>query len=250
MPNRPAPPLVAWLRQALARVPSQCAVCHSWPSQPVCGDCLARLAPSVSRCPGCALAWAAVPGGPARCPDCLKHPLPLHACLAALDYVYPWRDLLTQFKFHQQTGWTSFFVRQMLAHSEVKAALGRLGPQDWLVPMPLSRQRLGERGFNQAWELARGLHRLGGCRAQADPRLLLRLRETPPQSALDRQARLRNLQGVFMVDPLRSHALAGRQVLLVDDVMTTGASLAAAAQALQDAGAAGVTGVVLARTPP
>lgn len=250
MLRRPAPTHLAWLQRVLARVPSRCEVCHSWPSQPVCGDCLARLAPATARCPGCALAWAPLPSGPSRCPECLRSPLPLDACLAALDYAYPWRDLITQFKFQRQTGWTGFFTQQMLALAELRAALDRLEPEDWLLAMPLSRDRLAERGFNQAWELARVLHRHSGCRARLDARLLLRVRQTPAQSTLDRQARLRNLQGALLVDPLRQHELAGRRVLLVDDVMTTGASLATAALALRSAGAASVTGVVLARTPP
>lgn len=253
MPTRPALPRArAWSRLAgwLGRVPSQCAVCHRWPDQPVCGACLARFGSPRPRCPGCALAWAPVAGVPALCPDCLRQPLPLDGCLAAFDYGYPWSGLLAQFKFRQQTGWAGFFARQLLARPEVRQALAGLGADDWLLPLPLSDARLAERGFNQAWELARALHRLGGCAARPDARLLLRLRDTAPQSALGRGQRLGNLRGAFLVDPLRAPALSGRAVLLVDDVMTTGASLATAAQALKAAGARSVTGLVVARTPP
>jgi predicted amidophosphoribosyltransferase len=84
--------------------------------------------------------------------------------------------------------------------------------------------------------------------AQADAELLLRVRHTRPQSQLKRAARLANVKGAFQVDPLRVAELRGRRVLLVDDVMTSGASLFTAAQALRDAGAAHVMAVVLART--
>lgn len=108
--------------------------------------------------------------------------------------------------------------------------------------MPLSADRLRTRGFNQAWELARRL-----SPGKADPALLLRIRDTAPQSALDRAARLRNLQHAFAVEPRRASAIAGRHVVLVDDVMTSGASLYTAAAALRQAGATRVTGLVLAR---
>jgi ComF family protein len=170
--------------------------------------------------------------------------------LAAVDYAFPWQTLLSQFKFHKQTGWASFFAKQLLVRAEVARCLAALGPEDLLLPMPLSSERLAERGFNQAWELVQALHQHSRCAARTDARLLLRVRDTPAQSQLGRQERLRNLQGAFMVDPLRSAHLSGRTVVLVDDVMTTGASLCAASQALLAAGAASVTGVVVARTPP
>ncbi|MFS2049527.1 ComF family protein, partial [Variovorax sp. CT11-76] len=85
-------------------------------------------------------------------------------------------------------------------------------------------------------------------RARTDATLLLRTRETPAQRGLSRAERMHNLQGAFAVEPLRADALAGRRVVLVDDVMTTGASLFSAAQVLRRAGAAHVAGIVLART--
>ncbi|MCL4771766.1 MAG: ComF family protein, partial [Burkholderiaceae bacterium] len=105
--------------------------------------------------------------------------------------------------------------------------------------------RLRERGFNQALLLARIL-----APAKTDATLLLRLHDTQAQSNLGRAQRLRNLQGALAVDPLRAAALQGRSVLLVDDVMTTGATLQAAALALRQAGARTVSALVFARTPP
>jgi ComF family protein len=240
-----------WLSQPWAHpLPSQCAVCRSWPSQPVCTACLQRLLLPQPRCPGCALAWTAVAGGPERCPDCLRQPLPLHGCLAALDYRFPWSQLLTQFKFLQQTGWAAFFADRLLAQPGVPELLAGLGTNDWLLPLPLSRERLTERGFNQSWELAKALHQRSRCPAQLSAGLLLRLRHTLPQSELKRAERLGNVQGAFAVEPLQAHLLSGRHVVLIDDVMTSGASLAAAALALQRAGARCVTGLVVARTPP
>ena len=118
-----------------------------------------------------------------------------------------------------------------------------LDAADFVLPMPLSRQRLAERGFNQSLLLARAL-----APGRVDAGLLLRTRHTPPQSALERAERLRNVRGAFAVEPLRAREVAGRQVLLVDDVMTSGASLHAAAEVLLAAGAAAVSAVVLART--
>ncbi|MGA8393023.1 MAG: phosphoribosyltransferase family protein, partial [Burkholderiaceae bacterium] len=83
---------------------------------------------------------------------------------------------------------------------------------------------------------------------QTDASLLLRTRHTPAQSALNRSERLRNVQGAFAVEPLRAHELQGQRVVLVDDVMTSGASLHAAALTVRQAGAAHVTALVFART--
>jgi ComF family protein len=112
-----------------------------------------------------------------------------------------------------------------------------------VLAMPLSRERLAQRGFNQALVLARALgpHK-------TDASLLLRVRHTPAQVELDRAARLANVAGAFAVEPLRAGHLKGKRVVVVDDVMTSGASVFGAAQVLRQAGAARVTALVLART--
>ena len=167
-----------------------------------------------------------------------------------MPYAYPWSTLITRYKFGEQHGWAGFFASLLLRTPGVAQALDELDAQDWLIPLPLSAGRLQTRGFNQAWELASALARQSRTPAQADARLLLRLKHTLPQSRLGREARLANVRGAFQADPLRAPALQGRRVVLVDDVMTSGASLFAAAQALRDAGAAHITAVVLARTAP
>lgn len=184
------------------------------------------------------------------CPQCQGQTLPLQACYAAVDYGFPWDQLLADYKFRRRTGLSELFARLVLQSPGVSACLSGLAPQDLLLPLPLSSQRLAERGFNQAWELARALHRYSRCPAMLHARMLLRLRHTQAQSELPREERLANVRGAFLVEPMHSPAVRGRQVVLIDDVMTSGASLSAAALALLDAGALGVRAIVVARTPP
>ena len=238
MPASPAPHRRAQrLWHWLGALPSQCAVCHAWPARALCDACVARFAQPVPRCRRCALR---VPAGMAICGECLRHPPPLDLCLAACDYDWPWTDCIGRFKFEGQAGWAAPLALLMRSMPWAEPALEGA---DLVLPMPLSPRRLRERGFNQSLELARRL--APQC---CDARLLLRLRDTPAQSGLNRAQRLRNLHGAFAVAPLRMHVLNGARVVLVDDVMTTGASLCTAAQALRDAGAAHVTALVLART--
>ncbi len=239
-----------------ARIPSQCAVCRRWPSAPVCGDCLSRFAPPLLRCRTCALAMpepvAAIVGHAPRtqCARCIREPLGLDACFAALPYAFPWSGLVARYKFGNETGWARFMAGALLGQPAVADLLHNLSTDDVLMPVPLSAERLGWRGFNQAWELAGELKRQSGCRASADASYLLRIRHTRPQSELKRSERLSNLQGAFAVEPLRAALLQGRDVVLVDDVMTSGASLLTAAQVLRQAGVRRVSALVLARTAP
>ena len=187
---------------------------------------------------------------PHLCASCMRQRPPLDATLAAVPYAYPWSMLISRYKFGEQPGWAGFFASLLLQTPGVAQALSELDARDWLIPLPLSAERLQTRGFNQAWELASAMARQSRTRAGADARLLLRPKHTRAQSQLGREARLANVRGAFQVDPLRAAELDGRRVVLVDDVMTSGASLFAAAQALHDAGAAHITAVVLARTAP
>jgi ComF family protein len=244
------------LHRFLSRLPgfaSQCAVCRSWPSEQVCQPCLARFAEARARCTACALALPpdlsmGLRAGQPLCAGCMRQPPPQDATLAALTYAYPWSGLIGRYKFGEQHGWGGFFAALLLKAPGVAQALGDLRTGDWVVALPLSAERLQTRGFNQSWELASALARQSQTRGRADAGLLLRVKHTRPQSQLKREARLANVMGAFLVDPLRVTELQGRRVVLVDDVMTSGASLFAAAQALRDAGAARITAVVLART--
>ncbi|HEY0200808.1 MAG TPA: phosphoribosyltransferase family protein [Burkholderiaceae bacterium] len=221
-----------------AAVPSQCAFCHSWPAQPVCGACMARFARPLPRCRTCALPLA---GGTELCGGCLRHPPPLDICIAAVDYAYPWSDAIARLKFQHQPGWAAPLAALLHAAPGAQAALAQA---DLLLPMPLAAPRLRERGYNQAQLLARQL-----APGKVDSYLLLRPRATPPQAGLARAQRLRNVRGAFAVEPLRAHELRGKSIALVDDVMTSGASLCAAAHALRAAGARSVAALVVARTP-
>jgi ComF family protein len=183
------------------------------------------------------------------CFDCITQPPPLNNTWVAIDYAYPWAGLITQYKFANKPGWAPFFAQLLLQSPQVQSELALLDAGDLILPVPLSKERLHTRGFNQAWELACQLAKQSGTPGMLDPELLLRVKNTQPQTTLKRQARLDNVKGAFQVEPLRARALQGRRVVLVDDVMTSGASLFAAAQTLRSAGAAHIAGVVLARTP-
>ncbi len=231
------------------RVPSQCAVCRSWPSAPVCHDCMVRFGQPRRRCRTCALELPAA-SPTTQCSRCQRQGFGLDACFAALAYAFPWSELVSRYKFDSQTGWATFMASTLLAQPSVRDFFSQLRSDDWLLPLPLSAERLAWRGFNQAWELTRALQRQSACRAIVDASLLLRIRHTRPQSELQRSARMDNLKGAFAVEPLRADELRGRRVVLVDDVMTSGASLLTAASVLRQAGASHISAVVLTRTAP
>lgn len=229
----------AWLARWAKAPPGRCAVCGRWPAEPVCEACIAQFARPQPRCATCA---GPVPAGVGTCGACLADPPPLAACLAAVPYAYPWSGLVARFKFNGEAGWAGALAARM---ARIPGLATELAGADLVLPMPLAPRRLAERGFNQAALLARQL-----ARGRVDGTLLLRLRETPAQASLDRAGRVRNMRHAFGVEPLRAHEVRGAALLLVDDVMTTGATLHAAADALRQAGAARVAAVVLARTDP
>ncbi|MDS0857423.1 phosphoribosyltransferase family protein [Burkholderia pseudomultivorans] len=174
-----------------------------------------------------------------RCKACRTAPPPFDATLALADYRAPLDGLARGLKFHAR----------LALGAEFAARLARLvddtrdaGGFDVVAPVPLSHRRLVARGYNQAWAIARPLARRLGVRADAT--LLARVTDTAPQSRLDRRARRDNVAAAFAV----AGDVAGRHVALVDDVMTSGATLAAAAHALKAAGAARVTNLVALRT--
>jgi ComF family protein len=228
------------------RWPSTCLVCRAWPRAPLCDDCLQRHAMPRPRCPLCAIALA---GHGPLCGDCSREAPAMSHTEAAVDYCFPWNGLLNALKHHEALdvapALATLMLRQHLGSAQPAGA--RWPPHALLLPVPMTTTRLRARGHNPAWELARRLAPPLGLEARAQ--LLRRVREAPPQQGLDRRARLSNLAGAFAVDAARRASLAGRPVVLVDDVMTTGATLGEATRTLLDAGARSVQAWVLARTP-
>lgn len=198
----------------------------------LCAACdrdLAGIPPE--RCPRCALPSPRS----GVCGRCLANPPGFDATLAALAYAFPANALVKALKFESQ-----FALAGLLAQRLARAIEGSESV-DVMVPVPLHARRLAERGYNQSVEIARALAArigtplaAGGCE---------RLRDTPSQTELPLDARQRNMHGAFAC----SLPLSGRRVALVDDVMTTGATLDALAHAVKRAGAERVVNWVVAR---
>jgi ComF family protein len=235
-------------KRARWRLPRPCEVCAHWSPGGMCRDCEARFVhQQPRRCPICALAQ---PDG-LVCGTCLRRPPPYARCIALADYGFPWDRLIAQFKFQDQPERARLLAlalhQAVLRAGQHDPQSAALSPVDCVLPVPLSETRLAERGYNQAWELARRVAALQGVPAHAQ--WLQRLRDTPHQVGLSRTQRQRNLLDAMWVTPAGAAGLAGRCVALVDDVLTTGVTVAAATQALRAAGAASVQVWVLARTP-
>lgn len=225
-------------------LPSQCHICRAWPSRPVCGRCLASFAPAVPRCDRCALPLP-LPGqsdAPPLCGACRLSPPPMRLTRVALPYAWPWTALIARLKFHQDVG-MAVTLAGLLRQAPGVAAL--LREADGAAPVPTALPRLIQRGYNPAWLLAR---HLGARRAWPDA--LLRPTDGPAQHTLKRADRLARVRNAFVPNPALATALKGRHILLIDDVMTTGATVGAAAEALLQGGAAQVSVLALARTAP
>lgn len=228
----------------LQRWPSVCEVCARWPSAPLCDPCRQVHARLLPRCPGCALPLAP---GLTRCTACTTAPLTaLTRCDARVAYQYPWTELIARLKFQAEPAWARPLAHLML---ESATTLDILRSATLLAPVPLSPARLQVRGYNQAWELLRHLSPAQpDCPARPD--LLWRTDDDAPLHTLPRAERQRRAGQVFRPNPAAQTQLTGARVVLVDDVMTTGATLQAAAEVLLAHGAASVSALVFARTPP
>ena len=220
----------AWWRRLL---PSQCPLCLAvHPTRPwLCPDCLAALPAVGPACPRCAL-----PSPHGRlCGACLKRPPPQTLTVAALTYAPPVDRLIQDLKFHARLGLAADLGRLL---AQAVRARGEALPEA-LLAVPLHPARLRERGFNQSLELARHCARALGLPLRWG--LCRRLRATAVQSTLDRRRRQANLRGAF------ASAGVPRRVALVDDVMTSGATVAEAVRALLAGGAEEVQVWVAAR---
>lgn len=199
-----------------------------------CVVCQVRTegAPLCARCDVAVVRWPDVPPPP-----------PLRAWHAAAAHEGAARDWIHRFKYPASGVGIDAAAEAVATHWIRRVARGAGPPPDAVVPVALHPRRLRERGFNPAGKLAALAGRPLGLPVR--PVLLERLRDTPSQTGLGRVARRRNVRGAFgCAGP------APRRVWLVDDVATTGATLAEAARALRRAGAVDVTGLCLAWRPP
>ena len=197
-----------------------------------CRDSLPRLI--AAHCPVCAISN---PTGE-RCGRCLNEPPLFDRVVAAFTYEFPATVLIQQLKYHGNLA----CARPLAAG--MADALDKEPYPDLIVPMPLARARLASRGFNQAMELARGLAAEFGLRVSVE--VCRRTREGTPQAALPWKQRATNIRNAFACDV----DLDGKSIAVVDDVLTTGATLNELARALKRRGAREVIGWVAARTPP
>ena len=234
-----------------ALLPPRCLSCGRTVDEPgrVCAACWSELrflaAPLCRQC-GYPFEFEPTPEvagdllGEALCAACRRSPPAFDRARAALAYNAASKPLILRFKHADRTDSAPAFALWMR-----QAAGPLLREADLIVPVPLHRRRLFLRRYNQAGLLAQRLAELAGKPYRPD--LLIRRRATPSQGRLSRRRRKLNVAGAFAVAPAGRERLKGQRVLLVDDVLTTGATLSACARTLKRGGAATVDALVLAR---
>jgi ComF family protein len=239
---RPALARIRERLRAAGLIEARCAACGAvLPARDLgflCPECRAAVqggfGPGQGEdCPVCGLP---LPGP--ECPACAAHPRPWRRLFVFGRYAEPLRGLILQYKFEQALG-----LGRLLQDLLARACAGLAeDPPDLLAPVPLHWRRLLWRGYNQSQELARVLGR--GLGRPVEHAAVRRVRRTRPQTTVERSERRANIRGAFRADP---GLVAGKRVLLVDDILTTGATAEECARVLAAAGAARVDVAVLAR---
>lgn len=219
-------------------LPQHCELCAGRSGDAlICADCardLPRLGPA---CPVCALPTQEG----STCGHCLAHPPPFTATYAAFVYGFPVDRLIQRLKYQGRLALCEWAAAAIVETSDRTTDADR---PDRLFALPLAAERQRERGYNQSYEIARAVAAATGIALASDG--ARRVRATPPQTALPWSERAKNVRGAFACEV----GLEGESVAVIDDVMTTGASLAEFARTLLKAGAARVENWVVARTLP
>ena len=219
-------------RQALPAQP--CLLCGSFSHNgawcEACDSTLPYLI--VPHCPICALPTL----NGEVCGRCLKHAPQFNRTLAVFAYAFPLDKLVQALKFGERLMLVDGFANRLAQRVEIRP--------DCIVAMPLHSSRLRERGFNQSQELAR--HVANNLNISLLPHACQRVRDTPPQLALKWKERDKNMRNAFIC----TQDVSGKHVAVIDDVMTSGASLNEVSAALRQAGAREVSAWVIARTLP
>jgi len=219
-----------------------CLLCdETCDGHPLCGPCEAELPWLDGRCATCAVP---LPTRGLVCGECQKRPPSYDHVEVPWRFTFPVDALITRFKHQARWPFGRLLGERLGLHLQ-HAFTDGLPQPDLLVPVPLARRRLRQRGFNQAQMLAQWLG--GALKLPVDEHLLERVVDTPPQQQLDAATRRRNLRQAFCLAP--GTVIKGRHLALIDDVLTTGATAEALARLLKRAGAARVDVYCLARTP-
>ncbi len=249
--SNPAVTLPGWKRWSLAAHdlmwPLRCPACRAGMSReaepgdfcPSCGDSLCPIEPPF--CQGCAEPFPGDIPGDFTCPNCQGKRQAYDFAVCRWLSRGPVREAIHRLKYSHAAAMRLPLARLMLP------ALNdaRLAGSDWLlVPVPLHPRKHRERRYNQSAELARTLARLSGWPWRD---ALRRIRYTVSQAGLDRDDRLKNLRGAFSLRPRALPHIAGRDVLLIDDVLTTGATAHECALTLKNHGARKVVVLTAAR---
>ncbi len=221
--------------------PATCRLCgdHGSNRLDICDGCLGKLPVNDHCCSHCALPLPVNIAARKKCMDCRRKPPPFDRILAPYVYQQPVDSLITSLKYGQQ-----LVNSRLLGVLLADYVLSRSSPlPQLLLPIPAHPKRLRERGFNQASELARQVARR--LKLPWRSTLISRNQWTPPQQTLSRQQRLNNVCDSFQCRPVKGI----KHVALIDDVVTTGATVSAAAMTLRDAGVERVDIWAVARTP-
>jgi ComF family protein len=221
--------------RATAALDRRCFVCGARAGTDLCTDCFRDLPWNDHACHRCALPLPDLPA--TVCGACTRKPPAFDAARAAFAYAWPVDRLIQRFKFNGDLATGRILALALADYLD----LHQLRRPDLLIPAPLHRGRLAERGFNQASEIARILARRLDTKVAFDG--LARVRATPAQSGLDRAARRRNLRGAFGC----RRPVGGLHIGVVDDVITTASTAEAIAHTLKRAGASRVSLYALAR---
>ena len=221
-------------------LPRLCPACGGQAGQGeiLCSGCVQSLPRNDHACPRCASPHDHPMLTDDECGSCQQHPPAYQRCVALFRYAPPVDHFIRRLKFHQELS-----MATVLGEWLAERLQDRVPMPDLILPIPLHASRLRQRGYNQALEIAKPVAQLLGV--PVNRHALLRLRATAAQSDLPLEERRRNVRGAFAVRD--GHDLSGLHVALVDDVMTSGSTVQAAARCLRQAGASEISVWVVAR---
>lgn len=220
-------------------IPQKCILCNRIIEGSICGECWGKINfISKPYCEICHLPFE-YDIGDAPCSDCLKYPPAYDKAYSVFVYDEFSKPLITKFKYGDAIYFLPHLANILHAKTQhIKA--------DFIIPVPLHYKRLVSRRYNQAGLLASRLSKISKRYVLLDG--LFRTKNTPPQAGLVRKDRNKNIVGAFSVNPKHKHVLNGKSVILVDDVMTTGATIHECAKVLKQSGVRKIYVATIART--